>query len=571
MARWIINRPEEHSSEGEILVARQLANLSDRWIIRWGFYYEDDHGQSREGDFLILGPHGGLMVMEVKGGNVRHFSSTGNWENDVAGQTDHPLHQLDAEWKAIIRTFQEEVSKEAIPFIKQVLCVPNAEAKPDAKSWQGIPRKHVITGNDLNNFSASWRRCFKDPDREVRPRERDAFLELFGEGSKPEKLREFIDHTEHRFREQLTRSYGLLDTMSANRQILVCGGTGTGKTWLAIEQAARYAENPDAESGRSVLFLCYNLALVNHVSELIGKRPLSRGSIEVMGWEALGDKILAACGIDNEAPAEDAPGEEVANYYGKELPGILEECVSDPELNSRLPVFDALVVDEAQDHNTEWWHTYFALLKDGTSSPISLFYDPAQRAAFRDTSRFDIQSIASQLSQPAHANLPKPLRYTRQVYEYLRSLVGPGTEELHASLSDPEVLPEGPEVTVVQADKDETAKTVEGILSQWKESGLCEPHEVILLHVKRGLAQTVLGDIDSLLNLPLVNASEPDPEAPKRAIQHTTIHRAKGLDETAVILVGLRPFETCDEGFQHTHFMGASRAKQLLAVVEVKN
>lgn len=570
MARWIINRPEEHSSEGEILVARELARFSDRWIIRWGFYYEDGHGQSREGDFLILGPHGGLMVMEVKGGKVRHFTSTGNWENDVAGQTDHPLHQLDAEWNAIIRTFREGAPKDCIPTIKQVLCVPNAEASPDAKSWQGIPRKHVITGNDLKHFPASWRRCFNDPDREVRPGQREAFLDLFGEGSKPEKLREFIDHTEHRFREQLTRSYGLLDTMSANRQILICGGTGTGKTWLAIEQATRYADDPEAESGRKVLFLCYNLALANHVSELIGLRPLTRGSIEVLGWEALGEKILAACGIDNVAPGPDASSEEVAGYYGKELPGILEECVNDPDLKSRLPAFDALVVDEAQDHNTEWWQTYFALLKQGTSSPISLFYDPAQRAAFRDTSRFDIRSIASHLSQPAHAKLPKPLRYTRQVYEYLRSLVGPGTEELHASLSDPEVLPEGPEVTVVQAAKNETAKTVEKILSKWKESGLCEPHEVILLHVKRELAQTVLGNIDSLLNLPLVNASEPEPDAPKRAIQHTTIHRAKGLDETAVILVGLKPFENCDEGFQHTHFMGASRAKQLLAVVEVE-
>ena len=79
MARWIINRPEEHSSEGEIKVARELARLSDRWIIRWGFYYEDSNGQSREGDFLILGPHGGRMVMEVKGGKkkVKKWSKGG--------------------------------------------------------------------------------------------------------------------------------------------------------------------------------------------------------------------------------------------------------------------------------------------------------------------------------------------------------------------------------------------------------------------------------------------------------------------------------------------------------------
>ena len=56
MALWIQNRPAEKCGLGELQVAEFLAALSDDWIIRWGFYYEDNAGVTREGDFLISGP-----------------------------------------------------------------------------------------------------------------------------------------------------------------------------------------------------------------------------------------------------------------------------------------------------------------------------------------------------------------------------------------------------------------------------------------------------------------------------------------------------------------------------------
>jgi hypothetical protein len=62
MARWIYQRPIECCDQTELTVAKRLALLSDGWVIRWGFYYDSD----REGDFLILGPTGGVLVLEVK-------------------------------------------------------------------------------------------------------------------------------------------------------------------------------------------------------------------------------------------------------------------------------------------------------------------------------------------------------------------------------------------------------------------------------------------------------------------------------------------------------------------------
>ena len=51
-------------------------------------------------------------------------------------------------------------------------------------------------------------------------------------------------------------------------------------------------------------------------------------------------------------------------------------------------------------------------------------------------------------------------------------------------------------------------------------------------------------------------------------IRHLSINRAKGLDAVAVIMVGTEPFPQIRKvDNQYTYFMGASRAKQMLAVV----
>jgi hypothetical protein len=71
MARWIYQRPIECCDSTELIVAKRLALLSDDWVVRWGFYYDSD----REGDFLILGPSGGVLHVTDDWRNVinNHF------------------------------------------------------------------------------------------------------------------------------------------------------------------------------------------------------------------------------------------------------------------------------------------------------------------------------------------------------------------------------------------------------------------------------------------------------------------------------------------------------------------
>ena len=59
------------------------------------------------------------------------------------------------------------------------------------------------------------------------------------------------------------------------------------------------------------------------------------------------------------------------------------------------------------------------------------------------------------------------------------------------------------------------------------------------------------------------------PHLPHPPIRHTSIHKAKGLDSKAVILIGMPPQKSLASDYDaYSWFMAVSRARQLLAVVE---
>ena len=251
----------------------------------------------------------------------------------------------------------------------------------------------------------------------------------------------------------------------------------------------------------------------------------------------------------------------------------------------KLPRFDALVVDEAQDHDTlfaerlgetdpalcGWWSIYWNLLNENTDAPMALFYDPSQRPPFRDRNNFDPDKLIRHLSQPAHLRLPQSLRYTRPIFEFLQGLQSPGTVDLIMGMGKGHDLPEGPAVESYEcgADIEKVRQQVEAVLKNWKDRGACDPFEVLILHLHKDLESSPLGTCTELAGHRLVDYLERDLVAEgEKVILHTSINKAKGLDATGVIVVGLKAFDRIDQpGYQHAYFMGASRAKQVLAMV----
>lgn len=574
MANWIIHRPQAHCHASEIRVAEVLKELDDRWTIIWGYFYRDDHGNQREGDFLVLGPAGGILVLEVKNSIPRWFSDTGQWE----GESASPVDQLMMEWASVRRLLKKTRSN---VWAAKALCVPNEVASRDLSIYMGIPRALLVLRNDLEHWLRTWLDLFGTKvSRPVLPPGRDEVLALFGASVRAESRRGFLDHTEQLFQRQLTSRFALLDQLRDNQQLLIRGGTGTGKTWYALEQAYRYAQKGE---GQKVLLLVYNLALTSQFERLVAMRKLDRGQVIVCSWEALFQELAKAGGKLPPLPKKAELVERQA-YYDVTLPGHILTLSQDPAVVEKWPTFDALVVDEGQDHDTDWpdsiklpdhkpggwWAIYQLLLHDGREAAASIFYDPAQRPPFRDPSRFCADALTAIWSQAAHVHLQPAIRYTRPLWSFLQKRRHPAINPMIEGLGRGDHLPEGPEPATYPCEDSALAtELVEKIINRWKKQGLCNPEEVLILHKQSDIARSPLGDKRVMCGRNLREVTETD--IPPDSIRHTSINKAKGLDARAVILIGLPAItESTDDFTAYTWFMGASRARQLLAVVEME-
>jgi hypothetical protein len=571
MALWIQSRPNEHANLTELRVAEMLARLSDDWIIRWGFYYEDNAGTSREGDFLILGPQGGLMVLEVKAGSLDYTPSNGRWDTE---DRDNPLCQLDAEWKSVVRVVNDHRGSRPPLYVVRALALPQLELDPNLASYHGIPRQFILCGRELRDFTTSWERRFKEPHIIQDARSRAIFMETFGQDGSPKAIRHFLDLSDRALLRQTETNYELLDQLAENRQFLVKGGPGSGKTWLAFEQACRWAN--ESPQGQSVLFLCYNLALTHFLKEMAAnacrRGRIKRGSLNVMSWQELAGQLLAQAGLPYEEPAEPSAKSDFFTYV---LPGLMAQIVAE---GGCIPQYDALVVDEAQDHDTSvtgfpadwaapgWWGIYWKLLREGAAARIALFYDPAQRPAFRLGAFEPDKLYAALKTNPVKVQLNRSVRYTRSLLGFLKGLRTPALASLVDALQQRGSLPDGPDAEIHSAPRAETARTVAEIISRWTANRQCRPEEILVLSLHGHTGKSSLDGCAQLAGFPVVDFLERRPDC----ISRTSVNRAKGLDALGVILVDFPDFkQITQESTQISYFMGASRARQLLAVVPV--
>lgn len=568
MPTWFYNRPIERVDPTEKKVADVFDRLQGSWYIRWGYFYRDGRANGRadrEGDFILLGPDGRVLVVEVKSGQNRHFVLTGEWEHG----SDNPMIQLNDEWKAAISALEDAYDGK-IPFVGKALCLPHVNLVEQERLAAEFSREMLIFGKDLDDFPAWWERHMAphptycaDPSK--------AFHAVFAKGLKPAAVQMFLRQSDLLFDRFKASEMEILLMLRNNRQWLVEGGVGTGKTFLALQQARWLAEEG---AGRRVLFLSYNLLLTDHLISLAERLTLKRGSVEVRSWQDLMGEIIAREGLTLEIPKSKTA---MTKYFQEELPAYVRMAFEGGKVAS---VYDALVVDEAQDHDTcigengsreaaGWWDWYFALLKEGASAPMALFYDPAQRPFFRTPERFDPDRIRSRLSQAAHIKLRKTLRYTVPIFRFLSGLRAPGTEALASGLHPHDALPAGPQVVRLKDDGIGTAGAVEQILLDWKAKGLCKPSDVVLIGVRRLLKESSLGAADRVAGLELTdyNASV------HGKLTYIGAHRSKGMDFLGVILIDFPPFEQFAADpeamdLQEAYFLGASRTRQLLGIVE---
>jgi len=568
MARWYIARSPEtldEDNEGELIAYQALKSLDDSWTIRWCYDYRNDKNVACEGDFLILGPDGRLLVLEVKS-RARIFTPTGQNDGAVEKRAED---QAQAQKAGALRAMQEKLDKgdgeyEAAWMVPAIFSAKEHGYQPKTN----LHPISLIGGPDnLRKLPRYWEEITSGGYPARNPEAvRNLFHAVYGDAS-PEAEARFISETDRLMHDKAAADYSLLEALSENSQLLVRGGPGSGKSWMAERHALMLASQ-----GMDVLFLCYNKALGAHVTQTMARQRIKAkedliGKITVRTWEALceemGRRFAPAELPDKPSPV--APVAEFDRYYATLHSALLAAVTAD---GFEAP-YDALIVDEAQDHRNDWWEIYFALLSGKTHSQMGIYYDPAQRPAFF-SGEFNIAKVSENLSGKAHLQLLETRRYTRPIFEYLCSLQSGETDHLIGGLRSSHLLA-GPEVILKEASNPEMARSAAAaLLKDWFDQKLVSPEETLLLFPKDPFSDKYrqFAEESYFANCRIVPADSS--EAGKRGIlRATSFNKSKGLDARAVVLIGTPAWEDLAPDQRQPYWIAASRARQMLAVIKV--
>ena len=190
-----------------------------------------------------------------------------------------------------------------MPFVAKALCLADLTIDPKSPAYKEIDRNLIVDRGDLTAFETTWGRLFARRDHPVPEEERKVFLDSCAKDISPKEIKHFVTETDRILLRQTIAEYQILDMLRDNRQLVVQGGPGSGKTWLALEQAFRYAED-----GLRVLLLCYNIALADQLSALVAKRKFETGEVIVRSWAGLARELLETVGLEWDEP--DRPDRE---------------------------------------------------------------------------------------------------------------------------------------------------------------------------------------------------------------------------------------------------------------------
>lgn len=329
-----------------------------------------DHLKDHEIDFLVAIEGAGIVCVEVKGGEVWHDGET--WRQRRGGH-DHKINPVRQAREACyaLRDFIEKDPLWTQDRLRwdHVVVLPNTDlsegfALPDCPRWK------VIDRTDLPDIGAKLRHILVSQELDRPLLTRDGIAELAdalsGRGLPQRSVVARALENEDAADILTEHQSVILDAIKLLNRVEIRGGAGSGKTFLAMEQARRLTRN-----GQRVALVCYSHGLASYLERITGAWNRRQQPAYVGEFHDLGKKWGAP-----EGPDESLRTEETVQFWEHHLPRQMAELAAQLEPGHR---FDAIVVDEAQDFADAWWDPLLSALKDDETGGIYVFTDEGQR------------------------------------------------------------------------------------------------------------------------------------------------------------------------------------------------
>ncbi len=522
-------QPETESAAERLLYERFREALDDDYrvfhSVAWQGLDREHRAKDGEADFVVVHPERGVLVLEAKGGTIRHDPAIGAWSSvsgsgmarqikDPFAQARRSMYALRDQLETMLRAEARGVFAHGVAFPDHV--IDPAELAPDQ------PRAIILDAEDLGRLPTAVGRIFAHyrGERTIHethpaPELINALSDLLG------KQQEFrpalwgqILHEQRKLMQLTQEQYRLLDLLQYHRRAGICGCAGSGKTLLAAEKATRLARQ-----GFRVLLACFNLGL----GAFLRSRLLPCPNMDVFPFLELCEQWVREAGIPVDAS-------DHRRYYDELLPDAMLEALA-----RRPDRYDAIIVDEGQDFKDAWWVILQCLLHDSVDSVMYVFFDSNQ-AIYPHAGRIP-------LSDPPYP-LTVNCRNTRSIQQAVRHFSA-------APIEAPADCPEGRPVELVEYSGGEDLRArVLDLLRRLTREDRIPPEHIAVLTLTRWKYSPLAG-LATHPEFPLVESLDP----PSGRVLCASVHKFKGLEREVVILAGLD-----DKSTQDSHAAAVSKA-----------
>lgn len=525
------SKPEDfNNSYGEMKVYEALRSLSDQYVVFYSLSWVgiNENRTIGEADFVVLHPDKGVLVIEVKSGEIEY--KNGEWiqtntRSRIAKRID-PLGQArKSQFELLDRLFKSDCDFR-LPMMCYCAWFPSVEMPDERFLPPEAAKEIVLDKKSLDNPEKAINSCFAYWETKYRlvrlnklqfQKVVDTLCPHFHVVPKLKTRMEELDASYIQLTNQQT---ALLDFLEEQPTAVVHGLAGTGKTVLAVEKAKRLASEHE-----SVLFLCYNSFLRDMLKGNNAIPNVTFHNAHSLAFEIMG--------------SSDAPVDDVLS----EFEDYLEEVFDEDSWS-----YGNIIVDEGQDLDDRLLNRLYELVQ----KKHGCFY------VFYDRNQYIMKNRLPQWVENAECRLVlhKNCRNTTEVFKTSCSIMG------LEKVSYNEIHGEVPTAKFYQ-----TTQEMESIVSDFMKRVTAEgllPEDVVVLTAKT-VDKSWLDVTKEYGGQQLSITKEPG------KVLFTTIRRFKGLEAEAILIIDVSMSSIASPENRRLLYVGSSRAKSLLNIAMLED
>lgn len=513
-----------HGSYGEFQIFESLKQLPNDWYIYHSLNWKDRSKNGRitwgEADFVIFNKNYGILVVEVKSGGISF--KDGKWlqtrlDNSEINEMKNPFNQANRSKYKLIDEIDYKLPYGDRCFIDKAVWFPSISN--DELQKANLPLEYdsklILTKESLNNplqsilsiynFYNSTRYTMLSRNSE------NVILEtIMPSFNLVPSASNIKDEADYVFYQLTNEQKKVLDFIYDQQTVAIQGSAGTGKTFIAVEQAKRLS------SDKKVLFLCFNKFLYYH--------------------------------LDNKCKLNNVDYYNLHTFLSKNSSDDIstdEKCLKALKSIDFANTLDyqAIIIDEAQDINDKILIEFYEICKR-LNYNLYLFYDKNQML-FQNKLPKCLEEFDCKLT------LTKNCRNTLKIVQTINSVFNINTQANGFSVSG--VMP-----TFYFVDTDIQNK-LRLIINDYLNDGFDQKDITILtLSIED---ESCLNGITQIGNYKINHESNED------GIFFTTSKKFKGLESNIIIVIDFDAKQYSDYEYMKNLYVSLSRARQRLSLI----